>query len=111
VQLESRDKTRLDALADSTQRQRSRRAWCVWLVVAVTSLGIILLGQYDAIPPYVRVAMAVIGSLGLLLLVAFWWVPLANATAETRDHSRADCPNREPCENSFSFGPIPQRIV
>jgi len=69
--IDPRDKTRLDALVDATHRERSRRAWRVWLVVAVTSVGLILLARYDWINPYLRVAMAVIGWLGLLLFLVF----------------------------------------
>jgi len=71
VQLDPRDRARLDALVDSTQRERSRRTWRIWLIVAVASLGLILLTQYDVIPGYLRVAMAVIGSLGLVLFLVF----------------------------------------
>jgi len=71
VQLDPRDRARLDALVDSTQRERSRRTWRIWVIVAITSLGLILLTQYDVIPGYLRVAMAVIGSLGLVLFLVF----------------------------------------
>lgn len=59
MQLDPRDSARLDALTDSTQRKKSQRVWRVWLVVAVTSLGIVLLGQFDWIHPHLRVAMVV----------------------------------------------------
>ena len=71
MQLDPKDRARLDILVDSTQRERSRRAWRMWLSVAVTSLGLILLTQYDVIPAYLRVAMAVVGSIGLLLFLVF----------------------------------------
>lgn len=71
MRLDPKHRERLDALVDSTEHQRSRRAWRVWLVVAVISLSLILLAQYDVIPPYLRIAMAVIGSLGLLLFLVF----------------------------------------
>ena len=71
MQLDPRDRARLDTLVDSTQRERSRRGWRIWLVVAVTSFGLILLTQYEVIPAYLRIAMAVIGSVGLLLFLVF----------------------------------------
>jgi fatty acid desaturase len=71
VQLDPRDKARLDALTDSTQRKKSRRAWRVWLIVAFTSLALVLSAQFDLIHPYLRIAMVVIGSVGLLMFLVF----------------------------------------
>jgi hypothetical protein len=71
MQIDPRDAARLDALTDLTRRVKSRRVWRVWLIVAVVSLGLILLAQFDPIHLYLRAAMAVIGLAGLLLFLVF----------------------------------------
>jgi hypothetical protein len=71
MRIDPRDAAHLDAMIDSTRRKKSRRTWPVWLIVAVTSLGLILLAQFDSIHLYLRATMAVTGLVGLLLFLVF----------------------------------------
>ena len=71
MQLDPKDRTRLDALIESTERERSRRHWRIWLVVALASLGLLISAQIDLLPPYLQLAMVIAACVGLLLFLVF----------------------------------------
>ena len=61
----------IDAYLEVRDRDRSRRAWQFWLLVAAVSIGALWLVRYEWIPQYVRLGFAIVGGIGLLLFLAF----------------------------------------
>ncbi len=89
--IDPKDKAMLDAFVDVTERDRSRRAWSFWLFVGAVSIGALWSVRFEFLPNFVRLALAVVGGLGLLLFLVFlstkpfgrgyyagpawWWLP------------------------------------
>jgi hypothetical protein len=53
------------------EREKSRRAWRFWFVVAAVSIAAMYLVRYDSLPGLLRIALAAVGGLGFLLFLAF----------------------------------------
>jgi len=66
-----KNKAMIDALMDVTERERSRRAWSFWLTVGGVSLALLWCVRYEFLPNAVRLAIAVVGGVGLLLFLVF----------------------------------------
>ncbi len=91
VEIDPKDKAMIDALVESRERERSRRAWSFWLCVGAASFAALWCVRYEFIPFAVRVALVAVGGLGMLLFLAFlstkpfgrgyyagpawWWFP------------------------------------
>ena len=91
VDIDPKTKAMIDALVEVSERERSRRAWSFWLFIAAVSLAALWTVRYEVIPDVIRLALAVIGGVGLLLFLAFlstkpfgrgyyagpawWWFP------------------------------------
>jgi hypothetical protein len=69
--IDPKNKAMIDAYLEVRDRDRSRRAWQFWLFVAAVSVGALWLVRYEWIPQYVRLSLAVLGGLGLLLVLVF----------------------------------------
>ena len=61
----------VDAYLDAKDGARSMRAWSFWLTVGAASVGALWCVRYDFLPSAVRVALAIVGGLGLLLFLGF----------------------------------------
>jgi hypothetical protein len=71
VNIDPKDKAMIDALIDVTEREKSRRAWRFWLVVAMASLGALYCVRFEWLPQFVQLALIIFGGLGLLLFAVF----------------------------------------
>ena len=71
MQINPKDKAMIDALLDVTERERSRRAWRFWIFVAAVSVAAAYLARYEFLPGLLRVALAVLGGLGIVLFLVF----------------------------------------
>ena len=69
--IDPRDKAAIDAFVDVTERERSRRAWRFWLVVATLSFAALCAVGFEFLPFAVRVALIVAGGIGLLFFLVF----------------------------------------
>jgi hypothetical protein len=68
---DAKSKEMIDALGEVTERERSRRAWSFWLTVAAVSLVALWAVRYEWLPTFLRLALAIVGGLGLLLFLVF----------------------------------------
>ena len=66
-----KNKAMIDALMDVAERDRTRRGWSFWLTVAAASLVALWGVRYDFLPGSLRLALAVLGGVGLLLVLVF----------------------------------------
>jgi hypothetical protein len=89
--VDPKSKLMIDALVDASEDERSRRAWSFWLTVAGLSLVALWCVRYDVLPNVLRLALALVGGIGLLLFLVFlsmkpfgrgyyagptwWWFP------------------------------------
>jgi len=71
VNIDPKDKAMLDAVAEVSERERSRRAWSFWLCVGGLSVVALWCVRYESIPSAVRLALAIFGALGVLLFLVF----------------------------------------
>ena len=69
--MDPRNKAMIDAYLDVRDNHRSRRAWQFWLFVGAVSIGGLWLVRYEWVPQYVRLGLAILGGLGLLLVLGF----------------------------------------
>ena len=69
--IDPRDKAVIDAYVDVTERERSRRAWRFWLVVAILSFAALCSVVFEFLPFAVRVVLTVAGGIGLLFFLVF----------------------------------------
>jgi len=69
--IDPKDKAMIDALIETTERNRSRRAWQFWVAVAAGSSGVLYCVRFDWLPQVIRLTFAIVGGLGLLLFLAF----------------------------------------
>ena len=61
----------VDAYLDGKGRTSSRRAWSFWITVGAVSVLALWCVRYDFLPDAVRVALTIVGGLGLLLFLGF----------------------------------------
>jgi hypothetical protein len=71
VQIAPKDKALIDSVIDVAERERSRRAWRFWLVVAAMSVAAMYLVGYEFFPGLLRIALAAVGGLGFLPFLVF----------------------------------------
>ncbi len=71
MEVKPKDKALIDALVDVTERERSARAWRFWIFVAVASAIAANVSTYDALPWFIRLALALLAGLGILLFLVF----------------------------------------
>jgi hypothetical protein len=67
----SSDKALIDSVIDVAEREKSRRAWRFWLVVAAASVAAIYSVRIDFLPGSLRIALAAVGGLELPLFLVF----------------------------------------
>ena len=82
TEIDPADKATIDAVIEVNERARAVRAWRFWMVVALSSLAALWCVRYDALSDVVRLALAILGGVGLLLFLVFistkrygrgWW--------------------------------------
>jgi len=61
----------LDALFEVQQRERERQGWRRALTVGALGVGALLLAPIGAMPKFIALALALVGSLGLLAFLIF----------------------------------------
>jgi hypothetical protein len=66
-----KSKEMIDALVEAMERERSRRAWSFWLSVGAASVAALWSVQYETLPDFLRLSLAVVGGLGLLAFLFF----------------------------------------
>jgi hypothetical protein len=71
VKITPKNKALIDSVIDVKEREKSRRAWRFWLVVAAASVGAMYLVRYEFLPGLLRIALVVVGGLGFLLFLVF----------------------------------------
>jgi hypothetical protein len=69
--IDPKNKAMIDAYIDVVERDRSKRAWQFWLFVAAASVAGLYLVRFEWLHQYVRLALAIVGVIGLLLFLAF----------------------------------------